>query len=64
MGDDSKKGLGGVIQIDESQIRGHLDEQLVRGTVEDTLNSLLDAEARQRCSTYKRRKRGYKWGYK
>src|SRR5512139_2044073 len=38
--------LGKVIQIDENQIQEHLGE-LVRGTVEETLNKLLDAEADQ-----------------
>lgn len=41
--------LGKVIQIDDSQIREHLSE-LVRGSVEETLNSLLDAEADQLCN--------------
>jgi len=41
--------LGKVIQIDESQIQEHLGE-LVRGTVEETLNKLLDAEADQLCN--------------
>lgn len=45
---DSKKHLGKVIRIDEGEIRGHLDE-LVRGTVEDTLNALLDSEADELC---------------
>ena len=35
MSDDSTKPLSKVIRIDESEIRGHLDE-LVRGTVEET----------------------------
>ena len=48
MKDDSTKALGKVIRIDESEIRGHLDE-MVRGTVEETLNSLLDAEADELC---------------
>ena len=48
MGDDSTKVLSKVIRIDESEIRGHLDE-LVRGTVEETLNGLLDAEADEMC---------------
>lgn len=43
MGDDSTKALGRVILIDESEIRGHLNE-LVRGTVEETLNGLLDVQ--------------------
>ena len=41
--------LGNVIQIDESRIRDHLGE-LVRDTVEETLNQLLDAEAEQLCN--------------
>ena len=41
---DTTKGLNKVIRIDESEIRGHLDK-MVRGTVEDTLNALLEAEA-------------------
>jgi putative transposase len=41
--------LGKVIQIDENQIQEHLGE-LVRGTVEETLNKLLDKEADQLCN--------------
>ena len=37
-------GLGPVVQIDEGRIQAHLDE-VVRATVEETLNALLDAEA-------------------
>jgi len=40
------KNLGKVIQIDENQIREHLGD-LVRGSVEEALNQLLDAEADQ-----------------
>jgi len=36
--------LGKVIEIDEARIKDHLGE-LVRGSVEDTLNTLLEAEA-------------------
>ena len=46
---DSTKRLSKVIRIDESEIRGHLDE-MVRGTVEETLNALLDAEADEMCN--------------
>ena len=49
MGKDYIQKLGKVIQIDETQIRDHLGE-LVRGTVEETLNKLLDAEADQLCN--------------
>ena len=37
-----------AIKIDGDAVRGHLDE-LVRSTVEETLNNLLDAEADQLC---------------
>lgn len=37
-----------VIQIDGEQVRSHVDE-LVRATVEETLNRLLDAEADELC---------------
>jgi transposase-like protein len=43
-----KKMLGSVVQIDEGRIRAHLDE-VVRSTVEETLNGLLDAEADHLC---------------
>ena len=48
MTEDSKKTLGNVVQIDEKRINDHLGE-LVRGTVEETLNGLLDAEADALC---------------
>jgi transposase-like protein len=48
MTENSKKPLGKVVQIDEKRIKDHLGE-LVRGTVEETLNSLLDAEADALC---------------
>lgn len=41
--------LGNVIEIDEARIRDHLGE-LVRGSVEETLNALLDAEADRLCN--------------
>jgi putative transposase len=40
--------MGQVIQIDEARIRDHLGE-MVRGTVEETLNAMLDAEADRLC---------------
>lgn len=39
---------GPVVQIDEGRIQAHLDE-VVRSTVEETLNALLDAEADHLC---------------
>ena len=45
---DSTKPLSKMIRIDESEIRDHLGK-LVRGTVEETLNAMLDAEADAMC---------------
>ncbi len=44
MEQDSTKALGKVIRIDEGEVRGHLPK-MVRGTVEETLNALLDEGA-------------------
>jgi len=46
---DYTKNLEKVIKIDESQIQDHLGK-LVKGTVEETLNKMLDAEAAQLCN--------------
>jgi len=35
---------GGIIQIDEGMVKGHLDK-IAKGTVEETLNELLEADA-------------------
>jgi len=40
--------LSKIIKIDEVRIQNHLD-QMVRSTVEETLNNLLDTEAEQLC---------------
>ena len=40
--------LNNVITIDDERIKSHL-ERVVRGTVEETLNALLDAEADRLC---------------
>jgi putative transposase len=45
----SERELGQVVKIDEGRIRDHLGE-LVRGTVEETLNGLLEAEAERLCN--------------
>ena len=42
--DTTTPAMGNVVRIDEERIRDHLG-QIVRGTVEDTRNALLDAEA-------------------
>jgi transposase-like protein len=46
---ESEKNLNGVIKIDSAQVQSHLDA-LVRNTVEDTLNKLLDEEADRLCN--------------
>ena len=53
-----EKPMGQVIQIDEARIRDHLGE-MVRGTVEETLNAMLDAEADRLCGAgrYERQRR-------
>jgi putative transposase len=38
-----------VITIDDERIKNHLD-RVVRGSVEETLNALLDAEADRLCN--------------
>ena len=43
------KELNKVVSIDDSRIKNHLDG-LVRSSVEDTLNSMLDAEADAMCN--------------
>lgn len=49
MADEKKDGaMCQVIQIDEGRIRDHLGE-MVRGTVEEALNAMLDAEADRLC---------------
>ena len=47
MGDDTPTVLG-ALQVDETKLKGHVDE-VVRSSVEETLNGLLDAEADRIC---------------
>jgi putative transposase len=49
MGEDTPSPLSNVIQIDDDRIKSHLD-RVVRGSVEETLNALLDAEADRLCN--------------
>ena len=41
--------LGNVIRIDDERVREHLDK-IVRGSVEETLNALLEAESDRLCN--------------
>ena len=52
MGKPTTKGLGRIVQIDEGKIQDHVSE-VVRGTVEQTLNAMLDAEADRLCNASK-----------
>src|SRR5882672_11819144 len=50
MEEDSKgTGLSNVIRIDDERVRDHLG-RIVRGTVEETLNAMLEAEADRLCN--------------
>jgi len=55
VGQDTPKALGPVVQIDEGRIKEQLGE-LVRGSVEETLNALLEAEADRLCRASRYRK--------
>jgi len=45
---DSTTKASGALSVDEGKLKGHVDE-VVRSSVEETLNGLLDAEADQLC---------------
>lgn len=45
-GSDGPSMATNVIRIDQEHVRGHID-RVVRSSVEDTINALLDAEAKQ-----------------
>ena len=49
MEEDSTKPLSKVIRIDDERIQDHLGK-IVRGSVEETLNALLEAEAERLCN--------------
>ncbi len=49
MNEDSTKELGQVIRIDDERVQDYL-RNAVRGSVEETLNAMLDAEAERLCN--------------
>jgi putative transposase len=55
MAEDTAEGLKDTIRVDTAELRGHVD-MVVRSSVEETLNALLQAEADQICgaSRYER----------
>jgi putative transposase len=46
---DSNSEAGQIVSVDEERIKKHLGE-IVRGSVQETLNALLDAEADRLCN--------------
>lgn len=52
MGEDYTTNKGKIIQLNEEAIRDHLGK-MVRNTVEETLNHMLDAEADKLCNAEK-----------
>jgi hypothetical protein len=46
--ENKERKTGQIIRIEQEQLTKHLDK-VVRGTVEETLNALLDAEADRLC---------------
>ena len=48
MAKDTAEGLKEAIRVDSEQLRGNGDE-VMRSSVEETLNALLQAEADQIC---------------
>jgi putative transposase len=65
-GEEASQETGRLIQIDEEQIKGHLD-RIVVGAVEETLNGLLEKEAERLCQAgrYERseERAGYRSGH-
>ena len=57
------KSVSNVIQIDEERIQGHLD-RVVRSTVEQTINDLLDAEADRLVGTDRHERSGQRKDYR
>ena len=49
MTENTPSPLGNVISIDDERTKNHLD-RVVRGTVEETLNALLETEADRLCN--------------
>ena len=50
MTETTSSPLNNVITIDDERIKSHLDRVVVRGSVEETLNALVEAEADRLCN--------------
>ena len=55
MAEDTAEGLKDAIRVDTAELRGHVDA-VVRSSVEETLNALLQAEADGICGATRYRK--------
>jgi transposase-like protein len=62
-GETTSQETGRLIQIDEEQIKGHLD-QIVVGAVEETLNGLLEKEAERLCPAGRCERKEERAGYR
>lgn len=63
MDKNSNAFVNKIVQIDEAQIQNHLD-QAAWGTVEETINGLLDAEAEQLCNAGRYERSGERRDYR
>ncbi len=52
-----------IIEINEEEVKNHLGE-FVRGTVEEALNAMLEAEAEQLVNAQKHERRAERKGYR
>ena len=58
----NEKSIPGAIKIDEKEVFDHLDT-LVRQSVEETINSLLDAEADVICNANRYQRSPDRWNW-
>ena len=58
---ETVKSLSKVIKINEHQFKDHIGK-MVRSTVEETLNDMLDAEADQLCNAKRYERTGTRTG--
>lgn len=60
--ENKNEKAGQIIRIEQEQLTKHLDK-VVRGTIEETLNALLDAEADRLCQASRYEPDGKASGY-
>lgn len=62
-GSDGLSMAMNVIRIDQEHVRGYID-RVVRSSVEDTINALLDAEAKKLCNVGRYGRSGHRRDYR